>query len=306
MVESDCGSNSDINEDADKTIIQFTKNGDSSNEEEDRRANPVIAPDDTPIIALISRIVWDLRKVKPNDILRPKHTFYNGPCGIRWSAALSFNTPTEEFEYSGGMTKDFKRGLVVNSNHYFNEFKKPNLGPNIRYCRMKWTNISVSEMYRFLGMLLKIFIMERDRGGYTAYFSKGNKRLFTGDHRSGSWVDVKDSAGWAWKYMTLGRFKQLRGLGSTWRWVDLNNSVLLFTQNESLPGTGVTNVTKRVRVSARLLFIYQCHGRWRHITSTWMQWTKVIKEDFKWEGLLERPISKSGTKNCFSRSSTSY
>ena len=54
-------------------------------------------------------------------------------------------------------------------------------------------------MYRFLGMLLKIFIMERDRGGYTAYFSKGNKRLFTGDHRSGSWI-----------YMTLGRFKQLR------------------------------------------------------------------------------------------------
>ena len=106
--------------------------------------------------------------------------------------------------------KDFVHRLVVNSNHYFNEFKKPNLGPNNRYCGMKWTNISVPEMYRFLGILLKISIMEGDGGGYTAYYSKSNKRLFTGDHRSGSWIDVEDSAGWAWKYMMLGQFKQIR------------------------------------------------------------------------------------------------
>ena len=79
-VESVSGSDSDINEDADEAFIQFIENWDSSDEEEDRRTDPVIAPDDTPITDLISRIVWDFRKVEPNNRLRPKHTFYNGPC----------------------------------------------------------------------------------------------------------------------------------------------------------------------------------------------------------------------------------
>jgi hypothetical protein len=75
---------------------------------------------------------------------------------------------------------------------------------------MKWTNISLKEMYHFLGIILKISIMERDAGGYPSYFAKENKKLYTGTLSSSYMTVVSDSAGWAWKYMSIKRFKQIR------------------------------------------------------------------------------------------------
>ena len=59
-------------------------------------------------------------------------------------------------------------------------------------------------------ILVKISILERDAGVYKAYFWRSNKRLYPGDHHwTGLKIDVKDSAGWAWKYITLAQFKQI-------------------------------------------------------------------------------------------------
>jgi hypothetical protein len=200
--ESDSGSGSDIDEEEDQAVIQFRPLADDDDDD-----NATLGETDTELSGnigdlseMIKKIVWNFEPVEEGDILRPVKQLYSGPCGIRRSVAASFQTPTEALEICGGLSRDFVRRLVVNSNNYFHQFIRPNIGKNNHHSGMKWTNISLKEMYHFLGILLKISIMERDAGGYPSYFAKENKRLYTGTLSSSYMTVVSDSAGWAWKF----------------------------------------------------------------------------------------------------------
>jgi hypothetical protein len=64
-------------------------------------------------------------------------------------------------------------------------------------------------MYKFLGIILRISLSPVDGGGYEAYFSKSNKRIAPGGE--GRTLEIAGTTGWAHEYMTLSRFKQIRG-----------------------------------------------------------------------------------------------
>ena len=70
----------------------------------------------------------------------------------------------------------------------------------------KWSNISVQEMIRFHGMILKMSIDDRELGGYTAYFTE---QMSVNCLRSHS-VKLTDYMAWGLKIMSLHRFKQIR------------------------------------------------------------------------------------------------
>ena len=67
----------------------------------------------------------------------------------------------------------------------------------------------MEDMYHFLGIMLKISMEERDGGGYTAYFRKIDKTLLA-DLDGIRSKTLPASAGWAWRYMSLARFRQIR------------------------------------------------------------------------------------------------
>ena len=98
--------------------------------------------------------------------------------------------------------------LVCNSNDHFYHFIKPTIGVNSIFCGEKWRNITVEDMYHFLGIILKISMEERDSGGYTAYFRKIDKTLFA-DLDGQTTKTLPGSAGWAWKYLSLACFRQI-------------------------------------------------------------------------------------------------
>jgi len=65
-----------------------------------------------------------------------------------------------------------------------------------------WKNITVSEMYVFLGITLRISLSPMDSGGYTAYFRKNNKYV-CGEL-------IYGTKGFAHKCMKQWRYKQIR------------------------------------------------------------------------------------------------
>jgi len=108
------------------------------------------------------------------------------------------------------MTLQFVARLAANSNDYFWQHIKPKLGRNT-YGGLPWSDISIKEMYHFLGIMLKISLSTVDGGGYTAYFAPEDKVIYSDTGRHPKIIQIKNSAGWAQHTMSLGRFKQVCG-----------------------------------------------------------------------------------------------
>ncbi len=68
----------------------------------------------------------------------------------------------------------------------------------------------MKEMYKFLGLLLRISMGEVDGGGYRAYFRQNDHIFLTGFGRRAKRKQVANSTGFAVQYMSLRRFKQIR------------------------------------------------------------------------------------------------
>eukprot|EP00797_Seminavis_robusta_P022319 Sro354_g124780.2 (640) ;mRNA; r:32565-34484 len=106
-----------------------------------------------------------------------------------------------------GCSWEFVTALTRESNNYANnhlldkERKK-------KLCGGKWKDISVKEMFVFLGILLKISMSPTDGGGYRAYFRKECETINYCNRIDP--MPIKNSAGWAHEYMSLTRFKQIR------------------------------------------------------------------------------------------------
>jgi hypothetical protein len=76
-----------------------------------------------------------------------------------------------------GLNNAYVAKLAVNSNEYVQNVLLPRMGvKNNRLCGIKWKKISMKEMYRFLGIMLKISVSPiLDGEGYAAYFRQDNK-----------------------------------------------------------------------------------------------------------------------------------
>ena len=70
----------------------------------------------------------------------------------------------------------------------------------------KWENISVEEMVRFFGILLRISLEPRKMGGYESHFSENNTITLAIGYIS----ILRGYNGWAKEIMSLVRLKQIR------------------------------------------------------------------------------------------------
>lgn len=162
---------------------------------------------------LMRQLKWKFESVDkeaPQKVLDPHiRRFYEGPEGLRPGVAESFNDPFECFQQCGGLDDALIARLASGSNDYFHKFKKPTLDRNQLWHGVRWKEITQEEMIHFLGILLRISMSPVDGGGYEAYFSKSNKTVIPGGN--GKPLEISGTSGWAHKYMTLSRFKQIRG-----------------------------------------------------------------------------------------------
>ena len=137
-------------------------------------------------------------------------SMYSGPDGLKDNVAENFSNPFECLQYVGGLSMDVIAHIANSTNDYFHQRIEPNL-PRKRtyYHSQKWVDVSIEEMVRFLGLILMMSLRPVDAGGYAAHFQTTNRVYNIG--MAHPVIEIKDSAGWASKYMKLGRFRQIRG-----------------------------------------------------------------------------------------------
>ncbi|CAB9519499.1 unknown protein [Seminavis robusta] len=180
-----------------------------ANEEEEDEDEPV---SETTLNSLIRELKWKYARVENPQNKQLDSTmqrFYDGPQGLRHGIAEPFTTPFDCFEHVSGVDRTLIARLAAGSNDYFHRFIKIDLDRNNRWHGVRWEDISIEEMYRFLGIMLKISMFPVDDGGYEAYFRKENKYISPGGGAQP--MEIYGSSDWAHQYMTLSRFKQIRG-----------------------------------------------------------------------------------------------
>ncbi len=124
-----------------------------------------------------------------------------GPC-LRDFATNRFNDPLEACAVAGGLDRDMISNLTFNSNQY----ARGKLSNDRTFCRMMWKNISVTEMYRFLGILLKMSLVGGNVEGYKSLWYPPTRINISPTCQ----IDVSDYPGWAGKNMLFRRFVQIR------------------------------------------------------------------------------------------------
>lgn len=170
--------------------------------------------EDTPLSQLckceigriLSGIEWDMVQVEEGAQVHDPSSIrdYSGdPPGLKPEMLCSIQDPFDAVKEIGGLDDEFICKLASNSNKYFLNNIAPGLNRNKRYHNHTWQDISKEEMYRFLGILLKISLSPIDGGGYEAYFDETDKSICG--------LVIRRSAGFASKHMKMWRSKQIWG-----------------------------------------------------------------------------------------------
>jgi len=207
-------SDSEDGDDLDEEDNAYDQNSDSEHEEEEFR--PHTEAPDLSVRArgslgdYLKALVWKFEIVTENTPSVNPPRPYSGDHGLRPGVSRRFNDPLECFSECGGMTVQFIARLAANSNDYYWTKIKPSLGRNL-YNGLVWKDISIDEMYHFLGIMLKISLSPIDGGGYSAYFATDDKVIYADTSRNPVTIQIKNSRGWAQDIMPLHRFKQIRG-----------------------------------------------------------------------------------------------
>ena len=96
--------------------------------------------------------------------------------------------------------------LCRNSNDYIRRVILPTRTYGLLYDEII-TDISVEEMMRFLGIVLRISLNPLDYGGYEAYFNTSGIEIRINENTV---MEAEGTGEWAVKYMSLKRFKIIR------------------------------------------------------------------------------------------------
>ena len=167
-------------------------------------------PTQSCMAAHVKKLKWKFEQITNNTTVKDTYYEYEGPTGLKEGVAESFQTPFECVAACGGLNYDLVSRLAIKSNNYFKDHIKPTLGKNNVFHKMPWRNIDVTEMYRFLGILLKISLAAVDGGGYEAYFRREDLIVYTGTGHRAKKRRIANTKGFAVDYMSLNRFKQIR------------------------------------------------------------------------------------------------
>jgi Transposase IS4 len=189
-------------------IICEVDDDDSGDEYECQATDGESAIGDDTYGKLVSGLIWDFKEVASGDMpFMNNKTLYEGETKLRPGIGDSWSTPFESFQAMG-----CNRGFVALLAQHSNDYAKNHLlgvdNPTKKVSGLPWKDISTEEMYRFLGIMLKISLLPIDGGGYSAYFRKDDMQIEYSRHLP--LQRIQDTAGFAHKYMTEGRFKQIR------------------------------------------------------------------------------------------------
>lgn len=121
--------------------------------------------------------------------------------------APQFDDPFQCFEVIGGFSYHVVARLAHGTIRYFHQSIKPTLCRNLGWHKIRWTDVTVEEMYHFLDILLKISLSPVDGGGYKAYFSPRNKFISVGGNMPP--LEIQNSCGFLGDIMRLERFQQI-------------------------------------------------------------------------------------------------
>jgi hypothetical protein len=155
---------------------------------------------------ILDELQWDFEEVLEDDI-PPKDTSaplpYETDAGsLKEYVYKQVSNPFDALELCG-FDYAYVAKLAANSNEYAENVLLIRVADkNNRFCGIKWKRITMKDMYRFLGIMLKISIAPVDGEGYAAYFRRDNKVVCG--------VEIQNTKGFAIDYMSLARFKQIR------------------------------------------------------------------------------------------------
>ena len=144
--------------------------------------------------------------IEIDDIIHgpPEDDHYNGPHGLKTGIAKKFNTVLQCLFQTTAMDSHFFSRLVTQSNKMAR--RRMAARNSTLFLGHKWTNITVGEMIRFFGVLLRISLEPRKMAGYESYFVE-SKTVHLGQ---GYGLVLRGYNAWAKDIMTLVRFKQIR------------------------------------------------------------------------------------------------
>lgn len=123
-----------------------------------------------------------------------------GPA-LRHNVCNKFTTVLESCGVAGGFTYELIKRITANSNAYVHTKKIGN-----QFAGSLWKPIQVQEMFRALGIILKMSIDNRQVGGLSSYFSPPHE-LCSGPGHS---TPVIGFTSWASDVMPEYRFRQIR------------------------------------------------------------------------------------------------
>ena len=159
---------------------------------------------------ILDSLVWqfDVKDCSDESLRLQQHkrTIYEEKTKLKSGISTSFTTPLEAFQVVGGFDYDCVKRLCRNSNDYIRRVILPTRTDGLLYGQI-FVDISVEEMMRFLGIVLRISLNPLDYGGYEAYFNTSGIEIRINEDTV---MEAEGTGGWAVKYMSLKRFKIIR------------------------------------------------------------------------------------------------
>ena len=214
-LDSDSQDGSDVDE-ADNAYEVSSSSGDDTEEEKEESFCTHTEAPDLSVRArgsfgeYLKGLEWKFEPITENTRMREPYRKYSGRHGLKAGMAERFDDPLECLAECGGLTPQFMARLAANSNDYYYHHIKPSLGRNL-YNNAPWRDITTEEMFHFFGIMLKISLATVDGGGYTAYFAEEDRVIYADTGRKPRTITLSNTKGWAQQYMSLNRFKQIRG-----------------------------------------------------------------------------------------------
>jgi hypothetical protein len=144
---------------------------DSGDEYEQQATDACTVPREETYGKLVSDLRWKFEENEVGDVpFTNSKPMYQGKTKLRPGVGDSWQTPFECFQSMG-----CDRVFVALLAQHLNDYAKTVLlkdNPLQKLSGLKWKDIMTAEMYRFLGIMLKISLAPIDGGGYKAYFRK--------------------------------------------------------------------------------------------------------------------------------------
>jgi len=172
---------------------------DESTDSEDQHTNEVL-----------DNLIWRFTPYHHTDerlrLAAHKKSIYSHQTELKTGVGGSFKTPLGALQVVGGFDFDTVKRLCRNSNEYIKMCVLPSRTNQLLY-GIRFEDITLSEMIKFFGIMLRMSLIPIDYGGYPAYFSRSDADIVLDNEQT---ITASGTKGWASEIMDLRRFKIIR------------------------------------------------------------------------------------------------